>query len=90
MTGIDIDDVQGFGVLDDDVGTFLAGDGLSERRLDLARHRELIQDGLFLAVEFYDVCLFRGYQTHIFLYLTKRGRVVDPDVLERGVKDVTK
>ena len=90
MTGVDVDDMQGFGVLDDDVGTFLAGDGLSERRLDLARHRELIQNGLFLAIEFHDVRLFRGYQTHIILYLTKRRRVVDPDVLERGVKDVTK
>lgn len=45
ITTIDVYDVHGFGLLDDEIGTALAGDGTSKGGLDLLRHPLLVEDG---------------------------------------------
>ena len=57
---VDVDDVQGLGVLDDDVGARLEGDGFSERRFYLSRDVEGVEDWLGLLVELDDVLAVGG------------------------------
>ena len=51
---VDVDDVQGFCVLNDEVGAVLEANCASESRLDLLRHAEVVEDGDVALVELDD------------------------------------
>ena len=88
VAAIDIHDVHGLGLLDDQVSTTLTGDSTPEGRLDLLGDILLIEDGEVPRIEVDDIFTPRGYLTDILAYLLVVGLVVDVDALEGGVEGV--
>ena len=85
---VDVDDVHGLGVLDDEVGAAFVGDGAAEERLDLFRDAKVVEDGELAGVELDDFFLFGSDEADVVVDALEDVLVVDVDVLERGVEDV--
>ena len=59
---VDVDDVEGLGRFDHEIGALLDRDDFSEGALDLARHFEVVEDRLLAVIEFDDLFLLGGDQ----------------------------
>ena len=89
ITAVDIHDVHGLGLLDDQISTALAGDGTSKGRLDLLGDVLLIEDGEVARIETDDVFTSWGYLSDILTYFLVVSLVIDVDALEGGVEGVS-
>ena len=87
-SAVDIDHIQSLCRLDDQIGSLLHRDHLSERTLDLSRDLEMVEDRFLSLVQLYDFLLLRRDQGDILLRLLKDVPVIDMDVAERIVEQI--
>ncbi len=79
---VDVDDVQCLCMFDDYICARFEGDGLAERRLDLSRDVEMVEDGNLPVISLYDVLALGGDKGDVFGYLLVCLGIVDMDALE--------
>ena len=60
VAAVDIDDMHGFGMLNDKVDTVFDGHHFAEGAFDLLGYIEMLEDGLFLIVELDNVAFLGG------------------------------
>ena len=81
--------VHGFGVFDNQIGSALVGNGLSEGGFQLLGYSKIVEDGKLSFVQFHDVRPFRGDERHVVLDFVEYGFVIYIDVFVRRVEQVT-
>ena len=90
IAGVDVDDVEGFGVLDDEVGAVLVGHGATERRLNLPGDGEIVENGYVSLVELDDVFRLGRDECNVVAHFFVDLLVVDMNTFKRGVEEVAK
>ena len=88
VAAVDIDNVQGLGVFDDEVSAVLVADGLTERGLDLSCHVEIVEDGQLALVQFDNLGHLRCYELDVVVDFVVDAGIVDVDVLIGGIEEV--
>ena len=88
VAAVDINDMQGLGMLNIHVGSLLVGDGAAETGLDVLRHREIVKDGHVAFVEFDDTLAFGSDEPYIIFHLVIDSLVVDVDVFVGRIEEV--
>ena len=76
-------------MFDDYVGTRFEWNGFAERRFDLARDVEVVEDRGAVFIQLYDILAFRWDQIDVFWYLAEDFLVVDMDAFERGAEHIS-
>ena len=79
VAAIDVDGMEGFGMVDDEVGTTLVGHDASERGLDLLGDAEIVEDGEVARVELDHLFAVGGNQGDVVVYLAEDVFIVHID-----------
>ena len=88
MAAVDVDDVHGLGVFNDEVNTVSDCDNSSEKPLYLFGDAVSLENRLFAFVELYDVGLLGGYCGDVALDFVVERKAIDGDSVKRLVKDI--
>jgi hypothetical protein len=84
-----INNMERFGVFDDQVYTAFNGDNFTERILDLFVDPEIVENGYFTLVNFNNINLIRRNGADVIFYFFGNSRIVNVNIVELFVKHIT-
>ena len=89
MAAVDVDDVHGLGVFDDEVNTVFDGDHATEKALDLLGDIIIVKDGFFAFIKLHNLSLLWREGLDGVLDVFIEFLVVHVDVVERLVEQIS-
>ena len=90
MPAVDVDDVHGLGVFNDEVNTISDCDNPTKRPLHLTCYAVMLKNRLFAFVELHDVGFLRGDGGNIALDLVLKRLTINSYCVKRLIEDVSK
>ena len=89
-SAVDVDDMHGLCVLDDEIGAVLVVDGLAEARFQLFGHIVVVEDGYRAIIELDDLLLLWCYQPKVVPDFLVDAAVVDVNAVIGRIEQVAK